>query len=285
MNKKIIKLIKKNSLLFDILRDIKNYKLNKRAKYLENIFENVIGGSIVVKISNIPGEYEIDPRSHVLKQILLAKEKEYEPQIVELILKNIDPNKDAINIGANIGLYSNLLADNTSPESKVLAIEPTPRAFKMLKNNIKRNQNEKKVILFNGIAANKNGNYDINIIKGKEEYSSLGKLVHPSIKNTDFIIEQVNGLTIDSLVDKHNLKPGILVIDVEGAELNVLKGAIKTLRLYHPIIISEVYDELLLKQNADSRKLVKFLEDLNYTTLDINKGNVDFPFNGNIIAS
>ena len=278
-------IIKRNKTVYSSISKIMNYNSNRRAKYLESLLENVIEGSVVVKISNMPGEYEIDPRSHILKQILLSQKKEYEPHIVEGILKNIDPNKDAINVGANVGLYTNLLAKNIGPDRKVLAIEPTNKAFKMLQNNVKRNQNENKVVLFNGIAANKIGNYVINIVEGKEEYSSLGKLVHPSISKMDYNKEPVKGVTIDSLVDKYNLRPGIIVIDVEGAELNVLKGAIKTLNLYHPIIISEVYDELMLTQNADSRKLIEFFEELKYIVSDINNGSIDFPFNGNIIAA
>ncbi|MDH5414411.1 MAG: FkbM family methyltransferase [Flavobacteriaceae bacterium] len=284
MYKILKRIIKRNKTISSSIIKILNYNANKRAKYLETIFEKVIEGSVVVKISNIPGEYEFDPRSHVLKQILLSKKNEYEPQIVEGIIKNIDSNKDAINVGANVGLYTNLIANNISPKKKVLAFEPTKRAFKMLQNNVKRNHNKEKVVLFNGIAANKNGDFSINIVKGKEEYSSLGKLVHPSINKMDFIKKSVKGVTVDSLVDKYNLRPGIIVLDAEGAELNVLEGAIETLKTYQPIIISEVYDELMLTQNADSKKLIKFLEGLKYIVSDINKGSLVFPYNGNIIA-
>ena len=278
-------IIKRNKTIYSSISKILNYNSNKRAKCLETLFENVIEGSVVVKIGNIPGEYEFDPRSHVLKQILLSKKKEYEPQIVEGILKNIDTKKDAINVGANVGLYTNLIANNISSKRKVLAIEPTKRAFKILQNNVKRNHNEEKVVLFNGIAANKNGDFNINIVKGKEEYSSLGKLVHPSIKNMDFTKIPVKGVTIDSLVDKYNLRPGIVVLDVEGSELNVLKGAAKTLKKYHPVIISELDDRLLFEQNTRSQDIINYLQKINYKIIDV-EGNLPiFPFCGNIIAT
>ena len=279
------RIIKRNKTISSSINKILNYNSNKRAKYLETLFENVIEGSVIVKISNIPGEYEFDPRSHVLRQILLSKKKEYEPQIVEGILRYIDSKKDAINVGANVGLYTNLLAKNISSKRKVLAIEPTKRAFKMLQHTVKRNHNEEKVVLFNGIAANKIGEFSINVIKGKEEYSSLGKLVHPSINKMDFIKKSVKGATIDSLVDKYNLKPGIIVLDAEGAELNVLEGATNTLKNYHPVIISELDDKLLYEQNTRSQDIIDYLQKINYKIRDVEGNFPTFPFCGNIIAT
>ncbi len=150
-----------------------------------------------------------------MKKILLSKD--YEPEIVDLILRNIDPDKDAINVGANIGLYTNFLADKISNNSRVLAVEPTPNAFKLLTDNLLRNNNS-KVVLYNGIATNVSGKYKINVVPGNEEYSSIGEIAHLSINDKDHIIIEVKGETIDNLVKKHNLNPGIIVIDVEGAE-------------------------------------------------------------------
>ncbi len=279
---KLKKIIKKNKPLFRILSAIKNYGSNKQARYYDNFFSNIVEGSMVVTLENISGEYEIDSRSDILKRILIGKE--YEPEVSDLILKNINPNKDAINIGANIGLYSNLLAQKLNFNNKVLAIEPTPGAFKMLKNNVLRNNNENKIITFNGIATDKEGDYEINTVRGKEEYSSVGQLVHTSIKNEKAINIKVKGNTIDNLVELHKMNPGLIVIDVEGAELNVLKGAIETIKEFHPIIISELDDKLLLEQNSNSKEVIEFLETLNYKVMDIEGGTPDLPFEGNIIA-
>ncbi len=276
------KIIKKNKPLFKVLSAMKNYSSIKYARYYDTFFSSIVEGTIVVRLKNIEGEYEIDARSDILKRILIGKE--YEPEISDLILKKINPNKDAINIGANIGLYSNLLAQSINLNNKVLAIEPTPNAFKILKNNIIRNNNEDRIITFNGIATDKEGDYQINIIQGKEEYSSMGELVHTSIKHKKATSVQVKGNTIDNLIKQHRIKPGIMVIDVEGAELSVLKGAVKTLKEFRPIIISELDDKLLTEQNSNSKEIIKFLESFNYQVMDIEGGTPDFPFEGNIIA-
>ena len=276
------KLIKKNKLLFHIFNEIINYRIQKMSRYYDHFQSNVVGGSTIIKINNIPGEYEMDTRSDILKRVLLKKE--YEDNIVKLILKNVDPNKDAINIGANIGLFANLLAENINQDKKVLAIEPTPRAFEILLKNNYRNNHQDKIITFKGLAIDTGGSYEINIVSGKEEYSTIGKMVHPSIKRKKFIKEKVVGTTLDSLVKKHKINPGIIVIDVEGAEMKALKGATLTIKNSKPVIVSELDDLLLQEQGSNSKEVLNFLKDLDYKIIDSKGDKLNYPFTGNILA-
>ena len=282
MYRKLKKVIKRNTLLFSFVNNIVNYRSIKLEKSYTSIISKMRGGNAIVKSNNIPGEYEIDIRSDILKRIVLTNE--YEPDIVELIITNINPNKDVINIGANIGLYSNLAASKINGPRKVLAVEPTPNAFNLLKKNTLRNNNENKSILFEGAATDKDEDIEMNIILGKEEYSSIGKLVHDSVIKDKFIQVKVKGITLDSLVKRHEVEPGILIIDVEGAELKVLKGAVETLKKYNPVIISELDDALLFEQGSNSKEVIRFLEELNYTILDTLGHLPTSPFSGNIIA-
>ena len=285
MKQKIKKFIKNNRFTSNLI----SFFLNKRSRFenrqqtsWDTFYSNIIEGNLVVTLNNIYGKFEMDVRSHILKRILISKV--YEPEIVDLVSKNIDPSKDAINIGANIGLFTNLIAYELNFNNKVLAIEPTPSAFKLLEANIERNGNSIKVLTYNGIATDKIGNYNINIIPGNEEYSSIGEMVHQSVKNKKHISIEVKGETIDNLVLRNNLNPGIIVMDVEGAEFHVLTGAIETLKKYHPTIIMELDDNLLCKQNSNSKQVIKFLENLKYNIIDSESNILDFPFTGNIVA-
>lgn len=286
MNVTLKKIITENKVfqpLFSPILKFRRTYLNKSSKCLDKLLSNVEEGSIIVSIGNIPGKYELDIRSHLLKSILITKK--YEPVIVDLIKKNTNINKDAINIGANIGLYTNLLANYINPSKKVLSIEPTPNAFKYLKANIERNNNSEKIITYNGIATNTSGIFKINIIQGNEEYSSIGEIVHSAVDSLKQIKIDVKGDTIDNLVEKYKLEPGIIVIDVEGAEYQVLLGAINTLKKYKPIIISELDDVLLEKLNSSSTQVIKLLENIGYNVKDAQNNKRAIPFRGNIIAS
>ena len=266
-------------ILLKILLRIVNWK----AKYYNDLFSNVTDGSLVVKIKDIPGKFEIDARSHILKKILINKS--YEPVIVSVIKANLTPDKDAINVGANIGIYTVLLASLINIDRKVLAVEPTPLAFRYLGNNLKRNNLESKVIFYNGICIDEKGRYDLNIIEGKEEYSSIGESFHlAKIKET---IARVNveGDTVNNLVAFYKLNPGIIVIDVEGSEMKVLKGASDVLTRYKPVIILELVDDLLKNQESSSKEVIDFLEKSGYIVCDVTSNKkAGYPFSGNIIA-
>jgi FkbM family methyltransferase len=285
--KKLKHFIKNNSFFYSLLLPVIKLKRIKELRSFSNfdkLFSNVLEGSMVVSLNNISGRYEIDSRSHILKEILIKKE--YEPNIVNRIIQNTPINKDAINIGANIGLYSNLLAELINNDNKVLAIEPTPGALKYLEANIKLNNNCNKIIVFNGIATDVPGLSKINIIEGKEEYSSVGVISHYAVEREKCISVDIEGDTIDNLVAKFNLQPGILVIDVEGFEYQVLIGAIETIRKFKPIIISELDDKLLQNLNSNSSQVIELLEMNGYTVTDVENNKLSFPFTGgNIIAS
>lgn len=55
--------------------------------------------------------------------------------------------------------------------------------------------------------------------------------------------------------DAFKLTPGIIKIDVEGAELSVLRGLVETIRSYRPLIMAE---------NSRAMEVVQFLSELNY---------------------
>lgn len=281
--KHLLNFVKRSKFLLAVLSPLLKIRAHNRTHFpIDYIISNILNESVTVKVNKIPGKFNIDTRSHILRRILLKKE--YEPEIVDIILRNLDPNKDAVNVGANIGLFTNLMASKLNENARVLAIEPTPNAFKLLEQNVVQNNNKNKVVLFNGIATNEPGNYKINIVEGKEEYSSVGNIVHPSVKNQEFRTIEVKGETVDNLVKLNSIIPGIIVIDVEGAESLVLKGSMETLEKYHPIIISELNDDLLKTLNTSSTKVIEILNSLNYTVTDSENNKPKFPFKGNIVA-
>jgi FkbM family methyltransferase len=71
----------------------------------------------------------------------------------------------------------------------------------------------------------------------------------------NIIVEQ---FSLDTYLENKTLNPNIIKIDVEGAEVRVLRGAIKTLNRFKPMCIISTHS------NELSVKCIKILEDLNY---------------------
>ena len=109
---------------------------------------------------------------------------------------------------------------------------------------------------------------ELHVIDGMEEYSSVNTVIHDAVVGRKARVEQVPQASLDTLVRKHSLKPGFIKIDIEGFEMEALRGAEWTLRTHHPVILSELSDPLLRRNGSSSRQVVEFLEKIGYVVTD-----------------
>ena len=255
----------------------------KRYSFLKEISSQIKGGSLILDVKDYKGTFEIDFRSDVLQRLLIYND--YEKEIVQLIEKYIDPKKDVLDVGANIGLHTVLFSKLINANKKVLAFEPTPNALKYLRNNLHNNNCDDKVIIYDGIATDSNGQFELNIIEGMEEYSAVSKINHPNVHGKKSVAIKVQGNTIDAVVAQYDLNPGFIKIDTEGAEHFVFEGAKETINKYKPVIISELSDNLLKAQGFNCERIFENLKRIGYKIYDANSFKpASNKFEGNFIA-
>lgn len=149
--------------------------------FYERFFKLVEGGSLIVSLPGFHGAFEFDARSHVLRRIMI--EGCYEPELLQIVRDHINPEKDILDIGANVGLYTVFFAQIIGKTRKVLSVEPTPLAIRYLRQNLNRNGVLSRTIVFQGVATDKSGVYKLNVVPGREEYSSMGNRVFRSIRD------------------------------------------------------------------------------------------------------
>jgi len=160
-----------------------------------------------------------------------------------------------IDIGANIGKFSIIMGKKIDDKGKVLAIEPHPENFKILQRNIELN-NLKNVTTLNLACSNKKGNLQLFLDEdGTGGHSTIKSKKTRAGNNKIWVKAE----TLDTIIKKEKIKKvNLIKIDVEGAEAEVLKGAIKILKKSHPKIIFEAWDEQYLK------KVKEVLKPFNY---------------------
>ena len=241
----------------------------RRRKACQELLGAVESGSLVVAVQQFGGLFEMDCRSHVLQRILV--DGFYESAVVDIVRRRIDPARDAIDVGANAGLFTVLMSGLVGPESRVLAIEPTPGALRFLKRNLERN-GRRNVEVFEGIAADRAGAFTLHVIPGMEEYSSQGAMRHPSIAGRPYHDIPVAGETVDALVERLGLRPGLIKIDAEGAESSVLAGCRRTLGTFRPMIICESWPEKL--RAAGSGSLGRLFDSYRYAVEPCGPGEI-----------
>lgn len=87
-----------------------------------------------------------------------------------------------------------------------------------------------------------------------------------------YIEEDVNSSLETIVVDDLDLQElDFILMDCEGYELNVLKGAEKTINKFHPIIVLEINDATLNRLNITRKEIFNWLKEHNYKFRNIYK--------------
>lgn len=133
----------------------------------------------------------------------------YESVETEIVKNNVKKNDIVIDVGANIGYYTLLMAKN---DAIVHSYEPEFQNFDLLKKNVDINNFSSNVTLYNKAVSNFNGNSKLIL----SEHSTGQHKLENSRFGTKSIDVEVTKIELDRI--------DFAKIDVEGAELNVLKG-------------------------------------------------------------
>ncbi|MBP2833015.1 FkbM family methyltransferase [Aquimarina sp. U1-2] len=154
----------------------------------------------------------------------------YEIDIVTAIMNSLDFNTHehtCLDIGANIGNHS---VQFSAYFKKVISFEPQIRNFKILKLNTDPYES---IHANNYGLSSKNEEAVINI-----PYNNSGGASHvvESSKKNDYYSEQIQLRVYD---DEFEEKVAFVKIDVEGNELEVIKGMKNTIEKYKPVISFE----------------------------------------------
>lgn len=173
---------------------------------------------------------------------------------MKFMIKIINKNDIFVDVGAGIGDYS-IIAASIIDKGKVYAFEPDQRARKIFIENITLNKMKNKIQVEGQIVSDKEGHEYFKSEKQSE-------ISHISLSDRG---TSIKSLTLDKYLKKYNIKRIKLIkIDVEGAELKVLKGL-------ENIITTHAIDSLIVEVNKNSKKygfsrndLINFFESHDY---------------------
>lgn len=171
----------------------------------------------------------------------------YESNKVRLFQKYIKEKMVIYDIGAHVGYFS-LIAATIAKKGQVISFEPNLRNIEYLKRHIEINRCSNVVIKDIAVSDN-NGTTFFNI--GKSSF--LGKI---SKEGNIKVVTR----SIDSMVESGEIpSPNFIKIDVEGHEMNVLKGSYNTLRIFKPMISLDTHG------NDLKNKCITFLSSYGYS--------------------
>jgi len=141
-------------------------------------------------------------------------------------MKYVKTRDTALDIGAHVGLWSRVMSYDFG---SVLAFEPLQVHRDCFHLNLEGRTN---VSMFPYALSDKGEKIGIHMPENNTGHAHVGK-------PTGVFDEEVQAVTLDSFRLPAEHRIGFLKVDVEGYELPVIRGAEKTIREHHPVIIVE----------------------------------------------
>jgi FkbM family methyltransferase len=192
-----------------------------------------------------------------------------EARNTETVRRFVHAGDLVVDIGANIGILTDLLARWVGPTGRVIAIEPEPVNIAALQRRMKRRHPAAIVEIVSAAAGEYNGRARLRITPQHPGDHHL--LATDNSASSDTI--EVDSVTLDGLLAARKERcPTLLKIDVQGAELSVLRGAQQTLTRCRPVVLVEIDRNALARAGSDELQVSRFLDALGYAPHDLRTG-------------
>jgi FkbM family methyltransferase len=150
----------------------------------------------------------------------------WESWITMAMARTIEPGWRAIDIGANHGYYTLIMADCVGPDGAVLAFEPNPRLADLLKRNIDVNGFPRSTTLLSKAVSNESASRVTFVIP--EGNRSMNGTLCGAVSGAADKVFEVETITLDEAT-KDWPRVDFIKIDAEGAEEGIWRGMRRTL--------------------------------------------------------
>jgi FkbM family methyltransferase len=178
-------------------------------------------------------------------------------------------------VGANVGFFTVIGARLAGPAGKVVCFEPVPDNFRQIRHNAMLNNFTNIEVVETAL-----GSADAELPFWTSAEPTWGKLAATATAPDKLIGEiKVAVKRLDSILGDADLRsPQVIKIDVEGAEVDVLSGALETLQAYRP--------RLLIELHGTNAEVAKFLSELDYKAVALGEcaSIIDAHWNADVVA-
>lgn len=166
-------------------------------------------------------------------------------------------NSIVFDIGANMGFYTIWMSRSIGKDGQIHSFEPDTKNFNRLSQNILINQINCQVVLNNDAVSEKNGKMKITI-----GFDGENHLVESDFEGSSSI---TNVVCLDNYCQQRNISAiNFIKIDVEGFELDVLKGGINLLTQKNVDVIQLELNRALINSGTTQQELISFVGEVGY---------------------
>ena len=177
-----------------------------------------------------------------------------EPQFTEMLRRIIAPGSTVMDVGANIGYFTCVMAQGVGTSGRVIAFEPFARPRRYLQHNIELNG-------FRSVCVDP---------RALADWTGPGYVTLPAYRlerdPADAVGDEVDVVPLDSAAADWDLSAlDIVKVDIEGAELRALEGMRSSIARWAPALAIEVHPGFLPLYGDSVDALEAFFEDVGYS--------------------
>jgi len=173
----------------------------------------------------------------------------------------LQPGMVFIDIGAYHGIYSLVAGKKLGRAGTIISFEPSPREYRRLRMHLRLNRSTSARAEMLALGATTTRTAFFQVASGDTARNGLRA---PAI--SDPINEiAVQETTLDEYLARQPIaRVDIIKLDVEGGEMDVLRGATRVFQKFRPILICEVLDAATQVWGYDARRIISSLQELGY---------------------
>jgi len=185
----------------------------------------------------------------------------FEDLEMAFVEKMLRPGMTVLDIGAHHGLYTLLASGRVGKRGRVIAFEPSPRERKRLRRHLWLNRS-KNVAVQSCALGDEHREAELFLVTGREDWCNSLRAPQIDARTTTVRVELER---VDDVMEKLGItRVDFIKLDVEGAELSILRGARATLAASRPVILAEVQDLRTRPWGYAAREIIYFLERAGY---------------------
>jgi FkbM family methyltransferase len=256
---------------FTILRNLdklgnamRRFGLSPLPRIGKNILKPLVGNSLSVNVDGFDLSGFIEQRHylHSLQKGLM------EACMVDLFRNVVKPGMLVLDIGGFLGWYTLFAARQVGTSGRVFVFEPDPRNYSLLTQNVRRNGLGDRVIALPDAVSDTTGVKPFFLHGGSQSRSSFAASLSEVTKIN------VKCVMLDEYFNE-SMKVDVIKMDIEGSEMQALRGMERTLSRGHDklTMFVECNPSALRRAGDSARVLIARLRELEFTVNVIDEKN------------
>lgn len=218
------------------------------------------------RVRELPGGLHMELGLIDVVERTLSVTGKWDEPILRAMTQYVLPASTFVDIGANIGYFTLQASRLAGPSGLVLALEPSYVNLPKLCDNVRRNA-AGNVLICSAAAGRDHAMPSI-------QFPTFNNAGAASLRPMSSVSSnRVLQLPLDDLIEQYGLQPDVVKLDIEGFELEALRGMTRTLQRFGPVVICELTDSFLREIGQSARELLEFMEQLGYEATLLTSGS------------